>query len=108
MSEERKAKKGKVAPPPAPRKMTAQEVMELQELHRAASIWQFIGAQVKANSALVPRGQQFAEEAAAVGRLIANVKAQWISAKLLELGYPPDAKCSLDLMTGEVKQEQQA
>ncbi len=98
MSATRKIKKGIEV-----RSMTPIEVMELQEMQRLVNGRKFEAAQVKGNTALVPDGQKLAEQLEAVVRLLENVKNQWVSAKLVECGYPQDAICDINLSTGEIK-----
>lgn len=98
MSRTRKIKKGVVTQ----RNLTASEVLELQEMQRLVNARNFEATQVKANTALVPRGQEVANELEAIVRLLENVKNQWVSQKLTECGYDPGAKCSINLATGEV------
>lgn len=87
------------------RDLTPQELMELQELHRAVGSKQWEAAQIKANTALVPDGQKLAEQTEAVARLLENVKNQWVAGKLEECGYTKGTRCGLNLATGQIKVE---
>ncbi len=95
------AKAGKKVKAPV-RPMREDELMELQELHRAASVQRFIGGQVKGNTALVPNGQLYAEQCEAVARLLENAKNQWVARKLVELGYAPNELVQIDMVTGVI------
>ena len=85
-----------------PRPFTPEEVLELQELHRLYAMRKFEAEQVKQNTLLVPRGQEVAEELAAIVRLLDTFKTQWISQKLTQLGYADLTKVNIDLMTGAI------
>lgn len=92
--------------PPKPasvkRSFTPEETMELQEMQRMVNGHKFVAAQVKGNTALVPRGKDVAEELEATARLLDNAKNGWVAQKLLECGYPEGTKCSINLSTGEI------
>jgi hypothetical protein len=92
----------KVTAPVQTRNFTPEEVLELQEMHRLTTARQFEAAQVKANTALIPRGQEVAGELEAIARLLENAKHLWVTQKLAECGFPPGAKCSINLTTGEI------
>lgn len=91
----------KLAPTPK-RDFNPQEVVELQEMMRLINSRKFEAAQVKANTALVPRGKEIAEELEAIARLIENIKNQFVSLKLEECGYPNGTKCNINMTSGEI------
>lgn len=84
------------------RKLNKSELLEIQELHRLASTEKFKAEQIAGNTVLIPNGQKLAEQTKAVAGLLENAKKNHISRKLQELGYPPEQKISLDLMTGKI------
>ncbi len=88
------------------RNLTPEETNALKEMVRAVNARQWEAAQIKGNTALVPRGQEIVAELEAIARLLENAKNHWISQVLVECGYEPDTKCSLNLSTGEVIVEQ--
>lgn len=88
--------------PTAKRNLTQQELTELQEMQRLVNQRKFEAIQIKANTALIPRGQEVAEELDAIARLLENTKDRWFSSKLIECGYAPGAQIALDLSTGEL------
>lgn len=85
-----------------PRQLTAEEIMELQELHRIASTRRFEATQVKGNTALIPDGQRFAAQLDALARLLLNTKNHWLSQKLRECGWPTEQNVTIDLKTGYI------
>lgn len=95
-------KDGIVTLPKEKRSFTPEECMELQELNRIANARQYEAAQVKGNTALIPRGQEVAAELEAIARLLDNARNMWIGQKLIECGYPPGAKVSINLSTGQI------
>ncbi len=101
MSTARKEKKGLVEPVKT-RPMTADELDQLQQLIRIVEIDKFKVAQIKANTALVPRGQEVAAELEATARLMENFKNQWLAETFKEMGYPVGAALSVNPQTGEV------
>jgi hypothetical protein len=103
-SPRRIAKKGKIAV--NKRSLSPEECLELQEMHRLARHKHFEAAQVKGNTALIPKGQEVAEQLEAIARLLENAKNMWVAQKLLECGYPEGTKCSINMTTGAVLLEQ--
>jgi hypothetical protein len=101
----RLARDGHVAPAKQKRNFTPQEVLELQEMHRAVASRFWEAAQLKGNTALVPRGQEVLAELEALARLGENAKNQWVANKLQDCGYEPGTKCSINLTTGEIVEE---
>ena len=99
MSEKRKEDKGII---PAKRGLTAQEVLELQEIVRLVNARNFEATQIKANTALIPDGQKVAEQIEAIARLLENVKNQWVAQKLSECGYDAGTKCNINLSSGAI------
>ena len=81
---------------------TPTEVMELQEMQRLVNSRKFEAAQIKGNTALVPKGQEVADQLEAIARLLENVKNGWVSGKLAEHGYPKDAICNINLTNGKI------
>jgi len=93
---------------------TSQELQEFQELVRMVNAERFKALQVKGNTALIPNhntgllklfgfkssGQELAEQLDAVATLMENIKSQWVSNKLTQLGYPVNQKVQVDLRTG--------
>ena len=102
MSAARKERKGLSAPKTAPRGMTPAELLELQDLHRIVRIERFKAEQVAGNTAVIPRGKELAAECEAVAQIFENFKQQWISDKLREMGFKPEDKVSIDLVTGRI------
>lgn len=102
MTMTKKIKKGIVEAPKEPRAFTANEILEIQELHRVASAERFKATQVKGNTAMVPDGQKLAEQMDAIARLMENFKNNYISSKLAECGYTPSQKVNIDLKTGQI------
>ena len=92
---------GVIAPAPK-RNFTQQELQELQEMQRVTNSKKFEAIQIKNNTALIPRGQEVAEETEAVARLLENVKDQWVSMKLTECGFKQNEKVGINLQTGEI------
>lgn len=88
------------------RNLTPEETLEIQEMQRLVSARRFEAVNIKGNTALVPRGQEIAAELEAIANLLENAKNHYISQKLLECGYKPETRCSLNLTTGEVMPEE--
>ena len=86
----------------AKRNLTEQERLELQEMQRVVSAKKFEAAQIKGNTALIPRGQEIFMEVDAIARLLDNARNGWVSAKLQECGYEENEMCTINLSTGEV------
>lgn len=99
---ERLEKDGVIPPSVEKRNFTPQETMELQEMMRVCNARRFEAAQIKGNTALVPRGKEICDEIEAIARLLENTKNYWVSQKLLECGYEANTKCSVNLSTGEI------
>lgn len=105
-----KLRKMGVLPPepaalPVKRNFTPQETLELQEMLRICNARRFEAAQIKGNTAIVPRGKELGEEIEAIARLMENTKNFWVSQKLLECGYEANTKCSVNLSTGEIVED---
>ena len=98
MSQTRKVKKGVAEK----RNFNPQELLELQELQRLVNARRFEAAQIKANTALVPRGKEIAEEIEAIARVMENSKNLYVAQKLVECGYESGTKCDINFNTGEV------
>lgn len=86
-----------------PRELNKDEIMELQDFHRIAASYRFVAEQIKGNTALIPDGKKAAEQFEAIAKLMENLKVQWISRKLAELGYKNGQPVSLNLITGKIK-----
>lgn len=106
MSKRTDEEKRVAALPPTPaaekRSLTPEETLELQEMQRLVNGRRFEAAQVKGNTALVPRGQEIAAELDALARLLENAKNLWVSQKLLSCGYAQNSLCTINLTTGEI------
>ncbi len=85
-----------------PRKLNRLEILDLQDLNRLASMERIKAQEIEKNTALIPDGQKVAKQQKAIADLMENFKKNFISQKLLELGYKPSQKVDLDLMTGEI------
>jgi hypothetical protein len=83
---------------------TPEEVVELSEMLRLMNGEKYKAAQVKANTALVPRGKEVAEELEAIARILENAKNGWMSAKMVEHGYANGESVTVNLTTGEITQ----
>lgn len=85
-----------------PRALTSDELMELRQLNLVVTSEKFKAAQVRGNTALIPRGQEVAAEMEAVAQLLEDTKGAWISAKLSELGYASNEPVTIDMLTGQI------
>lgn len=83
-----------------PQQLSEEDRAEFEELQRIAITYSFIASQIKANTALVPEGQQVAQQYEAISRLMQNSKNQWMGQKLAALGYPKDVTVTIDVKTG--------
>lgn len=78
------------------------EITELQEMQRLVNGRIFELTQVKNNTALVPDGQKYIEQLEAIVQILNNIKGQWVSQKLVECGYEPGARLSINMISGEI------
>lgn len=83
-------------------KFDEKDLAELLELNRIAAAEKFKSIQIKGNTAMIPDGQKVAEQQEAIARLMENVKNNWVSSRLRELGCKEGAPVSIDLKTGEI------
>ena len=103
MSEKRKIEKGIIPPKPEPRKVFNEaELTELNALISLVACEKFKAIQIKGNTALIPDGQKYCEQQEAVARLMENVKQNWVSQKLTELGYEKGLNVQINGKTGEI------
>lgn len=84
------------------RKLNKSEIQEFQELHRIAMHYKFVALQIKGNTALIEDGQKVAGQFEAIAKLMENVKGEWFSNKLRELGYPSNQRVSINIGTGQI------
>lgn len=82
--------------------LTPMELQELIELQRAEAQEKFKAKQVLGNTALIPNGKEYGKQLEAMGTLIENVKNNWVSGKLSEMGFKQNELVSLNLATGKV------
>ena len=85
------------------KKLSAQNLKELQELTRLVNGEKFKLIQIIGNTALIPNGTQMARQQEAITSLLENQKAQWTGTILAGMGYAPNEKVSIDLITGKIK-----
>lgn len=103
MSATRKMKKGISTTPGVERRnFNAEEIMSLNMMQTLINQEKFKASNIKANTALVPRGKEIAEECDAIARLLENTRNQYVSAKLVECGYLPGTRCDINFATGEI------
>lgn len=88
--------------PSEKRNLLPAECLELQEMQRMVNARKFEAAQVKGNTALIPRGQEVAAELDAIARLLDNCTKQWVATKLKECGYQEGERCNINLSNGEI------
>lgn len=84
------------------RKLTKKEIQEFQELNRIAAHYKFVALQIKGNTALIEDGQKVAKQFESITNLMENVKGEWFSNKLRELGYQPNQRVSINIGTGQI------
>ena len=84
------------------RNFSPAEIVQLQEMQRLVNGRKFEAAQIKSNTALIPRGKEIGEEIEAIARVLENVKNQYVGDTLLKCGYPSGTRCDINYSTGEV------
>lgn len=84
------------------RDLNAQETLELLEMNRVASSRAWEASCAKANTALIPNGQAFAEQLEALSNILQVTIRDWTAKKLVECGFEPGAKCQINLTTGVI------
>lgn len=87
------------------RNLTPEEAFQIQQMMQLINARKFEAAQVKANTALVPRGQEVCVEIEAIVRLLENTKNHFVAEKLVECGYTAGTKCSMNLADGTIAEE---
>lgn len=85
------------------KKLSKIDLLELQELHRIVMYYRFATIQVKGNTALMPRGKDFAAQLEATANILEGVKNQWVGVRLSQLGFPANTKTNINLKNGEIK-----
>lgn len=88
-------------------KFSEKELAELVELNRIVASEKFKSIQIKGNTTMIPDGQKMAEQQEAVARLMENIKDNWLSSKLRELGCKEGKPVSIDLNTGEIMENKE-
>lgn len=86
-------------------KFDEKDLRELEELNRIASAEKFKSIQIKGNTAMIPDGQKVSEQQEAIARLMENVKNNWVSSRLRELGCKEGTPQTIDLKTGEITEQ---
>ena len=84
------------------REFTKEELAEFQELHQIFVHEKFKAEQIEKNTALIPNGQELAKQYKATTALFEGLKQNWISSKLLEMGYPKGTNVSIEMETGKI------
>ena len=84
------------------RNFTPEETLQFQEMNRLVNARKWELEQLKANTALIPNGQDYVKQLEAVANVLDDVSRQWISRTLEACGYPNGTKCDLNLSTGEI------
>lgn len=84
------------------RNLEPAEILQLTKMVELANARKFEADQIKVNTALVPRGQEVANEVEAVARLLENVKNQYVGQLLVACGYDAGQNCNINLSTGEI------
>ena len=85
------------------RKLSREELSEIQELTRACIFKQFEATQVKNNTMVVSQGKAYAEQCQQVASLFETVKNNRVAQILSACGYEPNTKTQIDLRTGKIK-----
>ena len=85
------------------RKLSREELSEIQELARAYVLKQFEATQVKNNTMVVPRGKEYAEQCQAIAKLFETVKNNRVAQILSSCGYASNTQTQIDLRTGKIK-----
>lgn len=85
------------------RGFTAEEFMQLQELHRICVFTGFLKKTVQDNTVMFTEGQKFAQNLEALANLCLGQKQSWISSTLGAMGYEVNQKYLINMQTGEVK-----
>lgn len=88
-------------------KFNKKDLAELIELNRLVASEKFKSIQIKGNTAMIPDGQKVSEQQEAVARLMENVKDNWLSSKLRELGIKEGKPVSIDLNTGKITENKE-
>lgn len=102
MTHTKKQRLGLVPPPIPKRHLTIPETMELRQRILLMNSRLYEAALIKANTALVPNGQEVAATFEAIGNLLQNDHNHWYSKKLLECGYSQGDNCNVNLDSGEI------
>lgn len=102
------AKAGEIAP--KKRNMNAQELLELQEMHRIVAGKILEANIIRGNTARIPKsgcfgargGKQVVAELDAIARILDEAKNSWIADVLAACGYPKGMRCDINLTTGQI------
>ena len=86
-------------------KLNEIDLKELEELNRISAAEKFKSIQIKGNTAMIPDGQKVSEQQDAIARLMENVKNNWVSSRLRELGCKQGEPMTIDLKTGEITKQ---
>jgi len=88
-------------------KLNETDLKELEELNRISAAEKFKSIQIKGNTAMIPDGQKVSEQQDAIARLMENVKNNWVSSRLRELGCKQGEPMTIDLKTGEITEQKE-
>jgi hypothetical protein len=102
MSRKTKSQEEKDMIAQTPQRLSEDDRLELEELHRIALSFSIVAGQIAGNTALVPNGQEVAKQFEAIARLMENLKSQWLSQKIASMGYPNAGMINISIKTGEI------
>ncbi len=94
-------KKNKVKTPKK-RNLTKAELTEYLHLIQVCNVQSWKAGQIKANTALIPNGQEVAKTEEAIARLLENSKNNWLSYVLIQCGIPSGQSVNINSKTGEI------
>ena len=82
------------------KKLSPQDLKDLQELNRICFTYRFMADEVKKNTALVPDGQKLVKQLEGMFNIFDKAMEEHKSKKVREFDFPPNSHVSIDLNTG--------
>lgn len=84
--------------------LNGQNLSELQEIHRLVEYEKFKLKQIKGNTALIPNGNELAEQQEALVNLLEGAKQGILLEKLKSAGCVPGKPVSVNMSSGKIIQ----
>lgn len=104
----RKGKQPKMKPIKKRFQLTEQELIELRALNDMYSKERYKAEQFKANTALIPGGQQYANQVDAGARILENCRNGYVANLFALCGFPQGSNLEVDLKTGRISPKKKA